>query len=67
MRKHSTINLSFKTFGFTHMAFLTVSHHYGLGRHFYYLSDVLRVKAMEWEFISEPWGKDGSIVWLPLE
>ncbi|RFU34906.1 hypothetical protein B7463_g1500, partial [Scytalidium lignicola] len=42
--------------GFTQMSLLTVSHHYGLGRHFFYLSDVLRVKAMEWEFIAEPFG-----------
>ncbi|KFY00619.1 hypothetical protein O988_03193 [Pseudogymnoascus sp. VKM F-3808] len=53
--EHSTINLS-KAFGLMHISFLTVSHRFGLGRHFFYLSDYLRVKAMEWEFIAEPFG-----------
>ncbi|KFY01968.1 hypothetical protein V490_00698 [Pseudogymnoascus sp. VKM F-3557] len=48
--------LSSIAFGLMHISFLTVSHRYGLGRHFFYLSDYLRVKAMEWEFIAEPFG-----------
>lgn len=45
-----------------HISFLTVSHNYGLGRHFFYLSDYLRVKAMEWEFIAEPFGEKASVI-----
>ena len=50
-------------FGLTHISLLIVSHHYGLGRRFFYLSDVLRVKAMEWGFIAEPFDKEVLIVW----
>ena len=53
------------------MMFLTLSHHFGLGRHFFYLDDYERVKAMEMEFISEPFGKEilkvkdrGAEIWL---
>jgi hypothetical protein len=49
-------------FGFTHIGLLTVSHHYGLGRHFFFLDDVMKVKAMEWEFIAEPFGIQVSMV-----
>jgi hypothetical protein len=49
-------------FGFTHIGLLTVSHHYGLGRHFFFLDDILRVKAMEWEFIAEPFGIQVSML-----
>ena len=58
---HSTLESganSSKACGFLHVIFLTLSHHYGLGRHFFYLDDVLRVKSQEMEFISEPFGKD---------
>lgn len=58
--EHITIN-SFKVFGLMHISFLTVSHRYGLGRHFFYLSDYLRVKAMEWEFIAEPFGEEALL------
>ena len=39
-----------------------MSHHYGLGRHFFYLSDDLKLKAMEWEFIAEPFGKKSRVI-----
>ncbi len=39
------------------MVFLTLAHHFGWGRHFFYLTDEERVMSMEMEFISEPVGK----------
>ena len=54
-------NWRFKLCGFSHIIFLTISHHYGLGRHFFFLTDFERVKAMEMEFISEPFGENFMI------
>ncbi len=46
-----------KVFGILQMIFLQLSHKYGLGRHFFYLTPYEKVMAMEMEFISEPFGK----------
>ncbi|KAF8849911.1 hypothetical protein BDZ45DRAFT_603606 [Acephala macrosclerotiorum] len=43
-------------FGFLHMIFITLSHHFGWGRHFFYLDDYQKVTSMEMEFIAEPFG-----------
>ncbi|CZR65028.1 related to integral membrane protein PTH11 [Phialocephala subalpina] len=43
-------------FGFLHILFITISHHFGWGRHFFYLDDYKKVTSMEMEFISEPFG-----------
>ncbi|KAI9757586.1 MAG: hypothetical protein M4579_003398 [Chaenotheca gracillima] len=37
-------------------SFLTVSCHYGLGRHFYTLSEDRQINAMHWDFVGQAWG-----------
>jgi len=44
------------------MVLLTLAHHFGWGRHFFYLTDEERVMSMEMEFISEPVGKNFSLL-----
>lgn len=37
-----------------HVSVLQTGYHWGLGRHFFYLTGVERVNAMKWQFASEP-------------
>ncbi|KAJ5587974.1 uncharacterized protein N7459_003739 [Penicillium hispanicum] len=41
-------------FDITHITMIQMSAHYGLGRHFFYLSPEERIHALKWDFISQP-------------
>ncbi|KAJ5963187.1 hypothetical protein N7481_002888 [Penicillium waksmanii] len=41
-------------FDVTHMTFIQLSANWGLGRHFFYLSEEERFHAMKWDFLSQP-------------
>ncbi|CAI7635442.1 unnamed protein product [Penicillium pancosmium] len=41
-------------FDVTHMTFIQLSANWGLGRHFFYLSEEERFHAMRWDFLSQP-------------
>lgn len=41
-------------FDLAHMSMIQMSAHWGLGRHFFYLSPQEKVNAMKWDFISQP-------------
>jgi hypothetical protein len=41
---------------------LTIAHHYGFGRHFFYLTAPERVKSQQFTFINEPLGKACAVL-----
>jgi hypothetical protein len=45
-----------KMFGIIQLTMQTLAFTHGWGRHFFYLDDSQRVKAMEMVFVSEPFG-----------
>ncbi|KAJ5112929.1 hypothetical protein N7456_001463 [Penicillium angulare] len=49
-------------FDLTHMSMIQMSAHWGLGRHYYYLSAQERLNAMKWDFISQPIAVSSAMV-----
>ncbi|KKA25701.1 hypothetical protein T310_0257 [Rasamsonia emersonii CBS 393.64] len=45
-----------------HMTLIELSYHWGLGRHFYYLSPEERVQALRYDYASQPAGMSNQIV-----
>ncbi|KAJ5226598.1 uncharacterized protein N7469_006604 [Penicillium citrinum] len=41
-------------FDITHMTFIQMSANWGLGRHYFYLTEEERFHAMKWDFLSQP-------------
>ncbi|OQD80070.1 hypothetical protein PENANT_c039G06489 [Penicillium antarcticum] len=49
-------------FDVTHMAFIQKSANWGLGRHFFYLTNVERFHAMKWDFLSQPLAVSSAMI-----
>ncbi|OGE48997.1 hypothetical protein PENARI_c024G08287 [Penicillium arizonense] len=49
-------------FDVSHMAFIQKSANWGLGRHFFYLSNEERFHAMKWDFLSQPLAVSSAMV-----
>ena len=54
-RYQRTSNI-YQILGLLFNAFITLSCHWGLGRHFWTLDPVQKVNAMHWNFLSQPFG-----------
>lgn len=49
-------------FDITHMTFIQMSANWGLGRHFFYLTNEERLNAMKWDFLSQPLAVTSAMV-----